>query len=265
MVVVPVWISLSDNLSNVRSILTLAAKPAMLLAMATLIMIRHGQASFGAANYDELSLLGERQANLTGHHLRAIGLACDTVLAGDMVRQQHTASLACRAWGVEGAVQTEPAFNEYDADGLFKAYLSSVLADDEELAGRQRELFSDRKLFQRMFEAVTGKWLAGEPHDVDGFESWAVFTARVAEGMASLHRHYDRHANLAVFSSGGPISVAVAQSLGLSAPETIRLNWSIYNASVTELRSTRQGWRLIGFNNITHLRLENNPDVVTLR
>lgn len=233
--------------------------------MSTLTLIRHGQASFGSRNYDELSPLGEQQAAITGRYLNTVGAACDTALAGDMVRQQHTASLACSAWGVGEAIQTDPAFNEYDADGLFKAYLPSVLAEDPELAGRQRELFSDRKLFQRMFEAVTAKWLADEPHAVDGFESWAAFTTRVRDGLARLHRDYGRDADIAVFTSGGPIAVSVAHALDLSAQETIRVNWTVFNASITELRSTRSGWRLVGFNNITHLRLENDPDVMTLR
>lgn len=237
----------------------------MLRRMSTLTLIRHGQASFGSANYDELSVLGERQADITGRHLRAIGAPCGTVLAGNMARQQHTATLARDAWGGGATLRTEPAFNEYDADGLFKAYLPAVLTEYPELANRQRELFSDRKLFQRAFEGVTAKWLAGEPHEVDGFESWAAFTARVHAGLAALHRDYGREADIAVFTSGGPIAVAVAQALNLSAQETIRVNWTVYNASITELRSTRTGWRLMGFNNIAHLRLENDPDVVTLR
>lgn len=233
--------------------------------MSTLTLIRHGQASFGSRNYDELSPLGEHQAAVTGRHLKNTGAACDTVLAGDMVRQQHTASLATDAWGIDGSIHTVPTFNEYDAGGLLKAYLPGVLAEDSELAARQSELFSDRKLFQRMFEGVTAKWLAGEPHGVAGFESWQAFTTRVGDGLTRLHREQGRDADIAVFTSGGPIAVSVAEALDLSARETIRLNWTIYNGSMTELRSTRAGWRLIGFNNITHLRLENDPDVITLR
>lgn len=233
--------------------------------MSTLTLIRHGQASFGSGNYDQLSPLGEHQAAITGRHLEAIGAPCDTVLAGDMVRQQHTATLARDVWGGGATLRTERAFNEYDADGLFKAYLPAVLTENPELAGRQRELFSDRKLFQRAFEGVTAKWLAGEPHEMDGFESWAAFTGRVQDGLATLHRDYARNADIAVFTSGGPIAVAVAQALDLSPWETIRVNWTIYNTAITEFRSTRTGWRLMGFNNITHLRLENDPDVITLR
>lgn len=237
----------------------------MLPGMSTLTLIRHGQASFGADNYDQLSPLGEQQATVVGRHLETIGARCDTLLAGDMVRQQHTATLARDAWCPGAAINTDAAFNEYSADLLFKAYLPGVLTEDPELASRQRELFSDRKLFQRMFEAVTTKWLAGEPHQVDGFESWEAFTARVEDGLARLHRDQGRDANIALFTSGGPVAASVAQALDLSARETIRVNWSVYNASITELRSTRTGWRLTGFNNITHLRLENNPDVITLR
>lgn len=237
----------------------------MLPPMSTLLLIRHGQASFGQANYDQLSPLGERQAAITGRHLDDIGARADVLLSGRMQRQHHTAALAGDAWHGNTDIGIDPAFDEYDADGLFKAYLPAVLMENPELAARQRELLADRKLFQRAFEGVTAKWLAGETHEAPAFESWRAFNTRVREGLAALHRDHDRDARLAVFTSGGPISVAVASALDLSDREAIRLNWTIYNASVTELRSTRTGWRLMGFNSIAHLRLENDPEVVTLR
>ena len=35
-------------------------------AMGTLYLVRHGQASFGSANYDQLSALGQRQCRRLG-------------------------------------------------------------------------------------------------------------------------------------------------------------------------------------------------------
>lgn len=235
--------------------------------MTTLTLIRHGQASFGQANYDELSPLGQRQARLTGAHLARIGAEFDVWLAGDLQRQQHTGRLAAEATTAGGvpAVQVDPAFNEYDADGIFRAYLPMVLSEQPELGQRQRELFTDQRLFQRAFEGVTAKWLADTPHDAAPFESWDRFRTRVEDGLHRLHRDHDRDARLIAFTSGGPVAVAVASCLGLSPAQTVQLNWVVHNAAVTDLRSTRTGWRLMGFNNITHLRLENDPDVITLR
>ena len=42
--------------------------------MGSIYLIRHGQASLGAANYDVLSPLGIRQSQLCGEHFGALGL-----------------------------------------------------------------------------------------------------------------------------------------------------------------------------------------------
>ena len=56
--------------------------------MASIYVIRHGQASFGAANYDKLSELGCRQAEVLGHYLRECNIHFDAVYSGDLQRQQ---------------------------------------------------------------------------------------------------------------------------------------------------------------------------------
>ena len=61
--------------------------------MASLYLIRHGQASFGSANYDQLSALGQRQADLSGHFFADIGLHFGQAVSGDLSRQQETCLL----------------------------------------------------------------------------------------------------------------------------------------------------------------------------
>src|SRR5437016_3822962 len=62
-------------------------------ALSTLLMIRHGQASYGAADYDKLSALGERQAVELGRHLARTRVALDALYAGPLRRQRDTATL----------------------------------------------------------------------------------------------------------------------------------------------------------------------------
>ncbi|MES1944789.1 phosphoglycerate mutase [Salinisphaera sp. PC39] len=237
----------------------------MLPGMTTLVLIRHGQASFGQANYDRLSELGERQAAITGRYLAAMGERFDAKLSGDMARQRVTGERAREAWEDAPALAIQSGFNEYDADGLFRAYLPQMLQENPELAARQRELFQDRKLFQRVFLKIMDKWLAGEPHEAGDFEPWEAFRQRVTDALAAIHRDYDRDARIAVYTSGGPIAVAVAAALGLDGHRTLDLNWRIHNAAITELSSNRRGWALHGFNNVTHLRLEKDPTLITYR
>ena len=60
--------------------------------MAEIILVRHGQASFGKANYDKLSELGAQQAQLLGEFWGRQGFAFDAMWRGDMVRHEETAS-----------------------------------------------------------------------------------------------------------------------------------------------------------------------------
>ena len=72
--------------------------PAATIApMGTLTLVRHGQASFGAADYDRLSDLGTRQCRELGRWFRERGLAFEAVLCGTLRRhEQSQPTLALR-------------------------------------------------------------------------------------------------------------------------------------------------------------------------
>lgn len=234
--------------------------------MSHLLLIRHGQASFGAADYDRLSETGRRQARLIGQQFADQGLIPDVLVTGSLQRQIHTAELAIDGWPQTPARVTDTAFDEYDADALFIAYLPGVLAADPALAASRAELGRDRRLFQKTFEAVTRAWIADAPRaEEDAGERWPAFRERVAGALARLHDDYPRDARIAVFTSGGPIAVAVAIATAASDAKTLELNWSLYNGSVSALRSTKTDWRLTAFNDISTLRAARDPALVTFR
>ncbi|HCT32614.1 MAG TPA: phosphoglycerate mutase, partial [Sulfitobacter sp.] len=58
--------------------------------MGELLVIRHGQASFGADNYDKLSDLGHRQSEAVGQLLRDTGWVPDRTITGTLTRQKET-------------------------------------------------------------------------------------------------------------------------------------------------------------------------------
>ena len=82
--------------------------------MAELLVIRHGQASFGADDYDALSQVGHEQARLVGETLRAAGWVPDRLITGSLRRQQDTLT----AMGLDGRREEHPGFNEYDFHDL---------------------------------------------------------------------------------------------------------------------------------------------------
>ena len=49
-----------------------------------IVLVRHGQASFGADDYDRLSALGTEQARLLGQWWARLGAAPGTVMRGSL-------------------------------------------------------------------------------------------------------------------------------------------------------------------------------------
>lgn len=233
--------------------------------MTTLILVRHGQASFGAANYDALSATGVRQSRVLGDYLARTGFRCDFAYAGTMARQQSTAAHAFESMG-DGphAVVTDPAFNEYDFEGILRGYLPLVAREHPEIAIERRELFQQPKLFQAAFEKAVGCWLDGrDTHGALELETWRAFSERVRSGLHAIATP-DR-SKVVAFTSGGVIAVALREALQLDDAATFRMNWRIYNASMHVFRMGKHGLSLLGFNNVAPLELANDPALLTFR
>lgn len=64
--------------------------------MGTLYLVRHGQASFGADDYDVLSPLGHQQALRLGEYFAAKGMVFDAALTGTLQRQISTYEGICK-------------------------------------------------------------------------------------------------------------------------------------------------------------------------
>lgn len=232
--------------------------------MTTIILVRHGQASFGSENYDRLSELGVRQSRLLGEHWARSGFAFDAVYTGDMARQRNTAHHALEALPQTALpVRSQHWFNEYEFEAVMRAYLPQVAQEKPELGLQHGGLYKNPKLFQTAFELAIAKWLGEHPHAHAPFESWRDFCGRCANGLREIAAA--GHQRVVVFTSGGVIAVALREALGLSDTMTFRQNWRIYNASVHTFRSGRSGLSLLGFNNISHLELGGAPDLVTFR
>jgi broad specificity phosphatase PhoE len=91
--------------------------------MSELYLVRHAQASFGAANYDQLSDLGHRQSRWLGDHLGARGVSFGTLVVGDMVRHHETLDGICSGMGIDGADRLVlPGLNEYNFTDMIEAY-----------------------------------------------------------------------------------------------------------------------------------------------
>jgi broad specificity phosphatase PhoE len=108
------------------------------------------------------------------------------------------------------------------------------------------------------------RWVSGN-FDPPGFPSWHDFKNRVGKGISGIMQMHGAGQKLIIFTSGGPISAAVQHSLGLSDNKTIEISWQIMNASVTRFKYNQNGMALLVFNDVTHLEIENDRNLVTYR
>jgi len=230
----------------------------------TLVLVRHGQASFGTRNYDQLSAIGVRQSRTLGAHWGRVNARWDACYSGEMLRQRDTARLALEQMEPGRAHEVHPAFNEYDANEVIRAYLPWVARRHPEFSLTPGELISDRKRFQQFFEKVIGAWTCGEPHDCPGLETWPGFLERVIAGLHAVATPGGRE-RVVLFTSGGVITAALQKALGLDPATAFRMNWRIYNGSQHVFRLGSRGLSLIGFNTVTHLELERDPALLTFR
>ena len=230
--------------------------------MSRLFLVRHAQASFLQPNYDKLSPTGETQARLLGQYWARHNVVFDRVCSGARVRQERTAQIvgeACRDAGVgfpEPVVMKE--FDEYAGDAVLEQSLPRLLQSNSRIRELHRAFQSSAnsierlKNFQRMFETVIGKWVGGEIPLPD-VESWSEFCARVNRGLEQLIIVGGRGELVAIFCSGGPISVAMQRALNLSPQDTLRVAWMVRNCSYSEFLCSGERFTLSTFNSFPHL------------
>lgn len=229
--------------------------------MTTVVLVRHGQASFGTSNYDRLSPLGERQAVILGEHWQRSGFVADRALSGSLQRQRRTAEEALGLLGSSApALATDPAFNEFNHTQLVQAYLPLVIADDPTLSESSPALLRDPALFRPLFGRIVSAWAEGRATTMPIDESWADFCARCVAGVKRAAEGAER---VVVFTSGGVITAALREALGLDNATVLRLNWRICNASVHEFQLHDKGLNLVGFNDVSHLRLSCDDSIIT--
>ncbi len=239
--------------------------------MGTLYLVRHGQASFLEQNYDKLSTLGETQARLLGEYWARRGLVFDRTCVGPCVRQKDTLKLVSAAYEKAGLKFPEPVvlpeFDEYQGEAVLKRSLPGLLENDQ----RIRDLYAafqsstgtaeQRVTFQKLFEVVIGQWVRGEIAP-QGVEPWLEFCSRVNSGLVKFLSAGARGERVAIFSSGGPIAVAMQRALHLSPERALQVSWMSRNSGWSEFLYSAELFTLSSFNVHGHL---DDPAMMTYR
>ena len=216
--------------------------------MGILYLVRHGQASFGADNYDQLSPLGMQQCQQLGRYFSAKGRKFDALITGTLVRQtQSLGHIVDGMGGAGSAVAQLPVLqlaglNEYDSHAVIAAVHPQPLPKPD-----TPELY--RHHFRLLRQGLSA-WMAGQTQP-QGMPSYAGFAAGVAAALDHVRSQCD--GDVMLVSSGGPISTAVGQVLGTAPQASIELNMRIRNSAVTEFVFNPKRHALLSFNSLTHL------------
>lgn len=240
--------------------------------MSTLYLVRHGQASFGADNYDQLSGTGREQVQELGRYfagLAARGERIDRIYSGSLQRQTETADIIATALiGTESGDSTppitiEPAFNEYDSDVILHTFAKSLTPEQQAEAGWP-QLRTDRRKFQFFLERAARAWVEAQIA-AEAMVPWRSFHGRITTAVEHIMRSEGRAKTLLISTSGGVIGTIVAHVLGLSNHTAIELNWAVHNASITRLIYSAEKVSLSMFNGLPHLDCPEMRQLITYR
>lgn len=255
--------------------------------MALLFLVRHGQASFGSADYDRLSELGRQQSRWLGEHFAGRGLQFRRVVAGSLRRQQSTAEeilaamqprwrpgagdpgaagaagasadvqaqgdtagrsrVSGSATGMTTTIDTHAGLNEYSGEALYAAHTKGR----DPLTHQQ----GDYRDYWRTLKAAMHAWAADELTGVP--ETWSAFGARTHAALTFACQGLGRDDNVLVVSSGGAISRAVIDIIGSPGATAVEFNLQFRNTGVCELivggDAAQPHFRLVTFNTLPHL------------
>jgi broad specificity phosphatase PhoE len=211
--------------------------------MGTLYLVRHGQASFGADDYDQLSDLGHKQSVRLGEYFAHKGIRFDGLIAGTLRRHKQTLDGILQGMKHEGEHLSWDGLNEYDAQAVIASVHPHKL-EKPTSPDMVRHHF-------RLLRDGLAQWMAGVVSP-KGMPTYDQFVAGVAGALDHVRaNHYGK--NVLIVTSGGPIATAVGYVLGTSPETTIDLNLRIRNTSITEFVFTPKRHNLVCFNALPHL------------
>lgn len=213
--------------------------------MGVLYIVRHGQASFGTANYDQLSDTGFQQTALVDEHFAATGITPTSVISGGMVRQQQTAQRLAECLRAEPGceVEVDDRWNELNAANI----IDGIPAAERAAGYRQ-----DSRVYQTVLEAGCRRWAAGE-HDGDYHESFSHFTARVDAALQAALERSGSGQTTVVTTSSGVIAWVAARMVDGGFEQWLNFNRATVNAGITTIIHGSTGSTMLAYNSHQHL------------
>jgi len=231
--------------------------------MSQLILIRHAQASFMKADYDQLSPLGEQQSVILGEYLADKAEVFDKIYIGPLKRHWQTAAGVQTVFERRGLPWPTPiqldTLDEHKGMEVMAALLPTLSKEQPQLkkwaALAETQPESARKYHLLMFNYTMRLWARGE---IDaqhmGLKPWAHFRAQVKAGMEQILAENGSGVKVAAFTSGGTMSAAVAYALQMKMEEKVmELNGIVQNTAMSTFLFSKDRLTLKSFNELPHL------------
>jgi broad specificity phosphatase PhoE len=220
----------------------------------SILIVRHGQASFGGADYDVLSDQGHAQVDALRRDLERRGLQPRVVVSGTLARQRDTAAPLAGALGAP--LEIDARWNEYATDDVLTHHSSTPVREDRPPGTTAPEISS--RQFQELLEEALLAWIGAGAHG-PAAEPWPAFAARVAAALADAGRTLQSGETAIVATSGGVLAAVCVALLAVPAERFVVFNRVTVNAGVTRVASGRSGMTLISFNEQGHLEGRDEP------
>ena len=229
--------------------------------MSKLYFFRHAQASYGAANYDQLSPKGEKQSSILGDYLVRKKMNFDKIFVGPLERQKHTYELVAEKYAQAGMTIPQPVYlpelKEHEGTEGTKEAMPELIRTVPHIRKLYDDIAENPKLRKRntllAFQYFLDEWVIGNIK-VEGIEPWADFRRNVKSGLEQILNQTGRGETIGIFTSGGTISSITAEALFLKDERRVAaMNFSIRNTSFTTFLTSGKQFNLLSFNEIPHL------------
>ncbi len=229
--------------------------------MTTIYMIRHGQASVLSDNYDQLSDLGKKQAQLLGEYFVEQNIQLDKIIRGPLYRHEQSTQHFIEAYQKTKIeippIEIREAFREHQGPKMVRELAPSLLQEEEYLKEIHAKAAVTRqeaiRKYLRTYEYITRLWARGELDERTAhIQSWKTFNEIVVDGIQELEK--EKRKTIAIIASGGNVAALMAYVLELSPEKAMEVSWIMDNSSVTKVYLSSKRKSVHYFNCTSHLQ-----------
>ena len=220
--------------------------------MTIIHLVRHGQASFGKEDYDNLSEIGLEQAFRLGQYFKTLNVNFDKILVGTLKRQIQTYNQIIKSYDKSIDYESTPLLNEYDVKSVLMGYVKGRCLTKDEL--------HDQKIHFNLLRSAVAAWSENKISRYVN-ETWYEFDERAQKCLKIINNTKPK--SILVVSSGGTISMILKQILSLPPSQFVNLHFQIFNSSYSKITINEFGMSLSLFNSIAHLDNQKNSDLIT--